>query len=91
MTEEEAKTKMCCGAQVIAMAAVAAAGRQAGAGLTLDAGRCIASACMAWRTRQRPVLRTEPWPDKGAVAVPAGRYGADMITEGYCGLAGAIQ
>lgn len=96
MTEEEAKTRWC---PFVRLTADGPGEWHTNRDPSLpsspgdtQAYRCIASACMAWRTRQRSVLRTEPWPEKDTTAapsVPAGRYGADVVTEGYCGLAGA--
>lgn len=48
MTEDEARTKICCGPQVIAMMIGIAAPNLA-AEMTPEAGRCIAAGCMAWR------------------------------------------
>lgn len=49
MTEDEAKTRMCCGPQTVAMAVLIAAPTGT-VEITGNAGLCIASACMAWRT-----------------------------------------
>jgi len=77
MTEEEAKTKVCCGPPFVATAAIA----MSSGGSIADErvfGKCIASACMAWR---EPRWETD---DQGFPRrVPSGA--------GYCGLAGAPQ
>lgn len=53
MTEDEAKTKMCLGPQVVALAVLMAGPREVE--LTPRAGRCVASDCMAWRTKRNTV------------------------------------
>jgi hypothetical protein len=79
MTEDEAKTKRCCG------------NRAAGLDDDID---CIASRCMAWRWIDRPVAGVPSqnvvvkrgdfyYPD----IVPAV---SEVIGDGYCGLAGPV-
>jgi hypothetical protein len=90
MTEDEAKTKACCGAVATAWAHIAAAYTAQGhAELIPEAPKCVASACMAWRH------------GKGARFTLDGREvhsweladAARIVTErsGFCGLAGAPQ
>lgn len=86
MTEDEAKTKVCCGSPAVAVAIVSTGGAMAGAPIGADANPlCIASACMAWR-----------WDLAGAHRIEADaefqRTGHHKSpTEGRCGLAGAPQ
>lgn len=54
MTEDDAKTKGCCGAPAFAFAILAATAWSNGGEVTLapgrtDGGFCIGSACMGWR------------------------------------------
>lgn len=51
MTEDEAKTKMCCGPKPIADTTIMAGGGT----VTAIPGNCIASGCMAWRHGVIPV------------------------------------
>lgn len=62
MTEDEAKTKTCCGPQTVAMM-IGLAAPNLRAEMTPEAGLCIASRCMAWRSLP-PLLsrRWEPTP-----------------------------
>ncbi len=78
MTEDEAKTKWCCGTPMLLLALA----EQAGDEVFPGDGKCVASACMAWRTRLEKV--------EDGDAVPGGVYTkAPMVrTGGYCGLAG---
>jgi hypothetical protein len=92
MTEDEAKMKICCGPQVVAMATLLTL--PSGQVEITGAGRCIASACMAWRdiVKEIPVLRD------GSEVEPGHIYlSCDVVTSnrrvvgGYCGLAGVPQ
>lgn len=92
MTEEEAKTKQCCGPRNVAMAVI-------GTGIAMskaDVGRepnpcCVASDCMAWRWRQAANPDWKPdnfasWPDNRNPLLRT-PYAIDSTTDGYCGLA----
>lgn len=76
MTEDEAKTKTCCGPPSVAnvMAVVSGLMRTTGA-----PSLCEGSACMAWR-----------WEVSPAAASAYDRIigGAPIVAGGYCGLAG---
>lgn len=95
MTEEQAKTKMCCGPQVVAMVMALNLPKQPE--LHENAGRCIASACMAWRLN-KAVERVEAWDPDGAGWTKVRDSTFDALplwsrpgVGGYCGLAGALQ
>lgn len=83
MTEDEAKQRMCCGPQVVAMAIVITAPTGTVEVLP-DAGRCIGSACMAWRWR---IEEFEAAQEHFDLCAPPGSTGP--VIEGFCGLAGA--
>lgn len=90
MTEDEAKTRQCCGPQLIAMMNAAIATR--GEGMIASASVfCVGSACMAWRWARKP---NEEWkPDHSMMWPPRdNRLGPQPYIEdrerGYCGLAG---
>ena len=71
MTEDEAKTRWCCGAQAVA---AMMSGSKTGA-------LCIGSACMAWRWS-----RDAEWQAKAEAEYRrSGRR--IVPTDGYCGLA----
>jgi hypothetical protein len=80
MTEDEAKTKSCCGPPTVAIATLIASGLEM-EGPTAK-GECAGSACMAWR------WDTDAWTlafdDKG----PLTRRKDYDEPQGYCGLAG---
>lgn len=73
MTEEEAKTKWCCGGP---MQFLAASTLHSGDNILPDEGRCVASACMAWR-----------WVREVKIEADGVDYGHGEITGGRCGLA----
>lgn len=88
MTEDEAKNMICCGAPVVAHAAIMVA-----EGVSDKDTRpflCRAAECMAWR----PVTRTEyRWKFNNALLKEGERFGPGQVSEisvagGYCGLAG---
>lgn len=87
MTEDEAKTKMCCGPQIVAMATLISAPTGA-VEMTRDAGRCVASACMAWRWRALPGVCEKMVQDPTATASVQIHTWMEA-GDGYCGLAGA--
>lgn len=92
MTEEEAKTRDCCGPRMLATAFLLPHDRSAGGGLINRAARCIGAECMAWRWRKVP---NPDWQDKSYIGgfprtnpyseQPAG---IDSTMDGRCGLAG---
>lgn len=94
MTEEEAKTKWCCGPKLIADQANAARlmafplSQPAG---PMENGLCIGSACMAWRpiTQEKRVLKdgTEPVPNQLYLRSDIAKTNV-LTIGGYCGLAG---
>jgi hypothetical protein len=75
LTEEEAKTKICCGPLT------------AGASPAWhDGKRCVASRCMAWRwVDQFEATRTGETAQEGAY--PTGV----LAQRGFCGLAGKVE
>ena len=73
MTEDEAKTKVCCGPPHIG--AVAKGDTQI---------RCIASACMAWRWSFSPRAAKS-----AAEEAPMAHSRSPFVAKGYCGLAGS--
>lgn len=78
MTEDEAKTKICCGPLYLADALTGLYAISAGKDHPkLANGNCGGSACMAWRWMA--------WVEGVAVSYSPG-YGDK--TNGYCGLAG---
>lgn len=93
MTEEEAQTKQCCGPPIVAQTVLLSS---PGAEVTNAAalGKCIASACMAWRWNptadQVRLIR-----ERGEMSIFEARTAAKSLQEpakdGYCGLAGAPQ
>lgn len=101
MTEDEAKTKACCGTPMLASAIILAGGS---AGMQRSAveeltgllghppGNCRASACMAWQTK----MRTEVRDRRNGSLIPPNTIVMRGETEkvsvpdgGYCGLAGS--
>lgn len=100
MTEDEAKTKACCGpfAGRIPYGSADTALEVSVQGIDPDyiaetAARwpCIASACMAWRAVPTTAARVRT--DKGETVSPAAakRFGWTIVQTGFCGLAGAPQ
>lgn len=98
MTEDEAKTRMCCGPQILAAALVIVAGDPTKVELTPDAGRCIGSACMAWRrldqrgtitskTKLKPFVTERPQDYENSPNWTVELHDV----QGFCGLAGAPQ
>ncbi len=86
MTEDEAKTKDCCGPPADAWARIALHHIEAGwAEFLRDRPKCTASACMAWRVNERdPTYRAQA--DREYE-----RTGKRLDPPGFCGLAGAPQ
>ncbi len=86
MTEDEAYTKACCGPPILGAVLLVAAGKGEP---TPAAGRCIASACMAWREVGEWRIRSDyPW----EAGKPRGEHvgpNNEVRSSGYCGLAGA--
>lgn len=76
MTEDEAKTKWCCGGP---MQFLAASTLHTGEAVLPDEGKCVASACMAWRWEGRD--------DGNAIATGRGHI-PKHEADGHCGLAG---
>ena len=76
MTEEEAKTKACCGAPLLAQVMISISPNVRITDAPDLLGRCQGSACMAWRWE-------EEQPDPGPVHSPNDEDGG-----GYCGIAG---
>lgn len=96
MTEDEAKTKVCCGPPHVAWINLAIAAQ----GNVKDPKKidlCMASACMAWRLAPaRASVKTsgtEPFDTDNPVEYE--EAGGWIVTryppDGYCGLAGAPQ
>jgi hypothetical protein len=91
VTEEEAKTKACCGAPAIASATLLASSHAQAEPLPgLKWGHCIGAECMAWRTS----IRIETRHRDGHVVQPGEVYlrGSvkthEVADGGFCGLAG---
>jgi hypothetical protein len=87
MTEDEAKTKVCCGPLGIA-STIALKGAPATAeneAMAERSGLCLASACMAWRWAGYRA-KDGTW-----VRKTAGGPWKPEIADGFCGLAGAPQ
>lgn len=86
MTEDEAKTKFCCGPPFVAAVTILTSE----GGYVADesaVGKCIGSACMAWRG-------TESNEFKARAGAAFQRHGTRLSPtssdiEGFCGLAGA--
>jgi hypothetical protein len=101
MTEEEAKTKWCCGTPVIAqMLPLCAPHIEVTDGME-RVGKCLASACMAWRagaplyrqtTKSGAHVREVPTKGEcyvaGAPAAGDPWLAAVTVQQGFCGLAG---
>ncbi len=98
MTEDEAKTKLCCG-PILGSATALAIAQGSGAGAT---AKCAASACMAWRWSEakrtlafleavQVDMKKSAKPNFNAsvAAVYADKGSQFARTEGFCGLAGA--
>lgn len=98
MTEDEAKTKACCGPW-----AVNWSGRVFNTEASGRAQTCIGSACMAWRWSEakrslafleavqgRMREQSKPNFNTATQEVYAQRGGEFEHSEGYCGLAGAL-
>lgn len=82
MTEEEAKTKVCHRVLVETT--------PWGENATGPGWRCIASDCMAWRTRHQWLDNAQQEPDWVNYAPYAFESGPGQERDdGYCGLAGA--
>jgi len=75
MTEEEAKTKTCCGPIPVLMGILVTVHPNE---RSIPGALCVASQCMAWRVA------------KVGRVLPGDEY-ATYTTEGYCGLAGPVQ
>ena len=90
MTEDQAKTKMCCGPQVVGMTILATA--PAGTvEMTPSAGRCIASDCMAWRggvAVSAVYEEKKPAEEGWNRAYGPAPHWEKTTAVGYCGLAG---
>jgi hypothetical protein len=84
MTEDEAKTKACCGPPAVAAAAYYRAGVACDAPM-----HCIASACMAWRVRHQWLDNAQQEPSWVTYAPYAFEPGPGQERDhGFCGLAG---
>lgn len=99
MTEDEAKTKLCCGSPAMAAARYYASGAD-----VQTPAKCEGSACMAWRWTEakrseafneavRTHMRTQAKPNAATAVqeVYAKRGHEFEHTEGGCGLAGQPQ
>lgn len=95
LTEQDAKTKQCCGPYIAASATMATS-----ANIDLEVapgtfGKCIASECMAWRWSeywfQEEIQRRSRAAPSASVQAIADRMKAEVICRGYCGLAGRIE
>lgn len=76
MTEDEAKTKICCGPLLpVHVEIKAGIFREDG---SVQIGRCIGSQCMAWRWEAK--FGVDPNNPANATKLPP--------TDGFCGLAG---
>lgn len=111
MTEDEAKTKWCPFARVAASAPgkplTVPGGQSVFNRIETDvpeevtrypgAAKCIASACMAWRTRRvRAVIETvyadaSPGPEWDEGLLDREWERTDYQQDGFCGLAGAVR
>lgn len=98
MTEDEAKTKWCPFVRLAAHYDSQAAGTAGNRWSTDDdvsgakglAVACIASACMAWRTRHQWLDNAQQEPDWVSYAPYAFEPGPGQERDdGFCGLAGA--
>jgi len=79
MTEDDAKTKKCCGRVYVHVTDVC--------GLTVKVSdTCIASNCMAWRE-----IITEEWVDPPTNSTVATESHWVQTIGGYCGLAGVAR
>jgi hypothetical protein len=86
MTEDEAKTKWCPQVRFVEVGGETFNNLPEGKNGTC----CIASACMAWRPVYTSVVVTETGviaPDQTSRSV--GYHRRDVVSGGYCGLAGA--
>lgn len=84
MIEEEAKAKWCPFVRIAQVGTIAAPSYN-----RLEAdnyqGKCIGSACMAWRWNREIVGRRSEMNSRHSEPI----YGDWSTTNGYCGLAGA--
>jgi hypothetical protein len=80
MTEDEAKTKICCGPVLLATAWINESEIRAKGNLI--GSNCIGSACMAWRWEENTDLMPASQND------PLGGPKPPQDWDGYCGLAG---
>lgn len=82
MTEDEAKTKRCCGATGCGEGRAVQGTMNAAGEISpdyLEKRFCIGSACMAWQWERRVI----------SIAEPPGTFAwVDERTTGHCGLAG---
>lgn len=98
MTEDEAKTKWCCGPAMNVMAARIASGKPQ---VSATEGQCIASNCMAWRwsepkrtvaflaaVQARMQSSAKPNFNKAVAEIWTETGGQFERVEGDCGLAG---
>lgn len=98
MTEDEAKTKVCCGPPFVGATIILTAPNNSAPQDAKVFGKCIASACMAWRTATNPGVEWHPFvsdasPGEGWYWSVEKRqwWRADLAPFGFCGLAGAAQ
>jgi hypothetical protein len=97
LTEDEARTKACCGTPALAFATLAASTWARGDEVQLapgrtDGGHCIASGCMAWRLGEPDYAAMEIVADRERALLDGPQSSnpasAEIPRKGYCGLAG---
>jgi hypothetical protein len=96
LTEEDAREKWCPFARVASSETEAASANRGLPGDGRGPVGCIASECMAWRTKTKPVLIERATGRFVRYSYPGDSYSSDKYmvdqvadhSKGYCGLAG---